>query len=379
MSKETQPQTSNQILIILLLSFIVCISSTPSPSPTPSPFPSPSCALNGNPCPTPTWPVEWNLTRSTICQPGGAAFSGYFYPPSYQHWGFVSLDWSVAVDLWLNEDRRNSTCEETLRQNCELLKSGGLVTRCFIYHNTELALEWIESQREVMYNPDTANYFLRFPNGTIYNEPVGPGDQYFWNFSNPEAAAYFISSIMTSVSDPFVDGTFLDDVTGIPSEHPEVVSQIGMSNSEVAKLQFDTQATNQMLIDILVKAGKYSWQAFGQGDTVLHGPNKTNCITFMRKYCQPDYQNRPLAFQMHSSKGNLTQTVASFLIVRPPYGWLGWGWESDARNWNDVFNLNVGEPEGICEEKESGIFTRVWSMGTVELNCNDWSAVLPFD
>jgi hypothetical protein len=51
-------------------------------------------------------------------------------------------------------------------------------SRCFIYHNTELALQWEESQRAVMYgHPE---YFLRYANGTVYNEARGEGDQYFW-------------------------------------------------------------------------------------------------------------------------------------------------------------------------------------------------------
>ena len=32
-------------------------------------------------------------------------------------------------------------------------------------HNMELALEWLESQRAVMYNPATAGYFLQFTDG----------------------------------------------------------------------------------------------------------------------------------------------------------------------------------------------------------------------
>ena len=50
----------------------------------------------------------------------------------------------------------------------------------------ELALEWEESQRKVMYDPSKADYFLQYTdgnghkNGTIYQEDIAPGDQYFW-------------------------------------------------------------------------------------------------------------------------------------------------------------------------------------------------------
>ena len=59
--------------------------------------PTESCATNGKPCPTPRWAPVWNLTMSTICQPSSA---GYFVPPADKPWGLVSLDWSVAKDVW---------------------------------------------------------------------------------------------------------------------------------------------------------------------------------------------------------------------------------------------------------------------------------------
>lgn len=80
----------------------------------------------------------------------------------------------------------------------------------------ELALEWLESQRVVMLDPTKASYFLQYNfsegrgNGTIYNEGRAEGAQYFWNYLNPTAAAYFVSSVTASLSDPATDGTFTD-------------------------------------------------------------------------------------------------------------------------------------------------------------------------
>ena len=92
----------------------------------------------------------------------------------------------------------------------------------------ELALEWLESQRAVMYDPTKAAYFLQYPNGTIYNEPIAQGAQFFWDFRNTDATQYFVSSIAAVLaSDPAVDGTFTDDVTGMfppcPSPLPACV------------------------------------------------------------------------------------------------------------------------------------------------------------
>jgi hypothetical protein len=83
----------------------------------------------------------------------------------------------------------------------------------------ELALESIESQRAAMY-PGEASYdptlFLRYSNGTIYNERQEPGDQYFWNYTLDKTKAYFRDSVMSSIAYPEVDGTFSDDVIWHP-------------------------------------------------------------------------------------------------------------------------------------------------------------------
>jgi len=158
------------------------------------------------------------LTLSTICQPGDT--SDYWLPPVQQPWGLVSLDWSIANGIWRNKNMSLSTVEATSIENCRRIKAQAPTTRCFIYHNMELALQAFESQRAVMYDPSKADWFLQFTdgqgnkNGTIYNEPGGPGDQFFWDFRVPAAAEYFIDSVLSTLTDPAIDGTFTDDVVG---------------------------------------------------------------------------------------------------------------------------------------------------------------------
>jgi hypothetical protein len=165
----------------------------------------------------PTWEANWNLTQSTTIQPSS---SGYFTPA--HPWGLISLDWSVANQVWFRGNTSNTTCEATSLEGCRRLKDAGLATRCFIYHNMELGLEWLETQRRVMYNESLAHYFLQYTdgeghkNGTIYNERISFGDQFFWDFRDPAAADYYIQSVLESISDPAVDGTFTDDVDGVP-------------------------------------------------------------------------------------------------------------------------------------------------------------------
>ena len=388
------------------------MSSPPRPLPLPLPLcllasllpllasaQSPTCALSGKPCHPPTWEASWNLTQSTVIQPSSAS---WFVP---EHpWGLISLDWSVNRATWFaNRSIFNTTCEATSIENCRRLKAAGLAHRCFIYHNMELALLWLESQRAVMLDPTKASFFLQYGwnstthsgNGTIYNEARAEGWQFFWNYLNEEAANYFVSSVDAVLNDDAVDGTFTDDVDGLPAEHPSAQARIGMTDAELAALRFATQTTSQLLIDTLVAHNKYNWQAFGSRDTSAlppslpgpasrrgaalgAGPSPSTCAAWMRTNCAAAMQAAPMLMKMDSSPGNANQTVAAFLIVRPPYGYLGWSWESGDEKWDDIFYLQAGEPQGLCTEAPAGVFSRAWSEGTAQLDCNKWAAELPF-
>ena len=126
--------------------------------------------------------------------------------------------------------------------------------------------------------------------------------------------------------------------------------------------------TFERLVRALIKAGKFDWQAFaspwsnGPGSHV----NRSTCHAFMIKHCRPAMQSRPM--MMDASGGHkpaasglqsfrsqrtgdigdgsdessrtgpawssppidINQTIAAFLISRPPIAYLGWGWESGA-------------------------------------------------
>jgi hypothetical protein len=45
---------------------------------------------------------------------------------------------------------------------------------------------------------------------------------------------------------------------------------------------------------------------------------------------------------------------------------------------DDLFLLQAGEPLGLCESTAPGVFQRQWSLGTASLDCNAYTADLPF-
>jgi hypothetical protein len=135
-----------------------------------------------------------------------------------------------------------------------------------------------------MYDPAFQDFFLRYTDGqgnkigAIYNEPISFGDQFFWDFTNASAAQYFITSVVNVLSDPAVDGTFTDDVDGVPEEHPAVQAAINMTDAQLAQLQYATLATNMLMIESLVPQQRYNWQAFGAEDGVNGGVSTSSLL-----------------------------------------------------------------------------------------------------
>ena len=277
--------------------------------------------------------------------------------------------------MWSKNGLHNGTIEATSIEGCRLIKVNNPKGKCLIYHNMELALESMESQRAVMYDPSKAYLFLQYTdgkgnkNGTVYNERQEPGDQFFWDFRVPDAASYYISSVLATTNNPNVDGTFTDDVTGLPAEHGAAPGNMKLSAAEVAAIQVATQDANGVLIAKAIAQGKYVWAAFGDQDGVGSGPTQATCADWMRQRCTADWQLR--ATTQHIDAGNVNQSIAAFLVVRPPIAFLGNGWESDQRSWRSEFLWNVGAPApagSVCSEGPANVFSRTWTYGTVSLD-----------
>jgi hypothetical protein len=385
--------------------------------------PSPSCMLNGNasldnsttplpnPCPLPTgWQVDWSVANSTALMSTNP--SGFH--PTEHTWGWVTLDWQANRQFWLNEDPKKCECEAASARNCAQLKREGTVRRCTIYHNMELALEWIESNRAVMDQEHVEKgWFLRFANGSVYDDlrqpPTGAKgqpmpwlSQWFIDWRNAEAAAYFIEAIVNSTHLPGVDGTFTDDSVGVPTEHPTLAQELGVTNASLLELQFATQQAGNYLAISLAAAGKTCFDCIGgqvswTNKSALTGGFGYNqrppprlasqCKEWMRNYCTPAMQGRGMF--MEWDVRNVTshaQTMAAFLVTRPPVAFIGsYIMRGPGENgpphgpaFDPLFLLDVGEPEGLCSEERPGIFQRHWSKGVAALDCNTYTATLNF-
>jgi hypothetical protein len=150
-----------------------------------------------------------------------------------------------------------------------------------------------------------------------------------------------------------------------------------MTNLQTAQLGFCQLTAMDILLQELIANGKYTWAAAtaGFGDGVGPGIPQNGCKDWMASRCTSAWQQKVYTQQVDLN--NPMQSVASFLITRSPYAWIGSGWKSGGVDWTDAFLLDVGVPLGLCSQISSGVFHRTWTYGDVILDCNTWTATIP--
>ena len=72
------------------------------------------------------------------------------------------------------------------------------------------------------------------------------------------------------------------------------------------------------------------------------------------------------------------QDLASFLLTRGPFAWLGMGWEQCTSFYPhpDELNEDFGEPltDDCREVGDTEVFVRNWTKADVSVDCRDFSA-----
>ena len=98
----------------------------------------------------------------------------------------MTFDWSDANALWQDTPPHNN--EAVLVEQCKMVKAEGTGTRCMVYRNNELALQWQESSRAVMTEEYVKKgWFLRFQNQSAC-DAAAPCDIAAWhNIANQSA------------------------------------------------------------------------------------------------------------------------------------------------------------------------------------------------
>ena len=177
----------------------------------------------------------------------------------------------------------------------------------------------------------------------------GEGVSFYWNFSSPGTVEWRVADNLAFVraGGDGVDGLFTDEMEMFPGDGGDVYLRIlGTDDADARAQQDAARDAHQLMIDGLVADGKYLWQAFQAANNI--GQNNNNntiggfafdakfCSDWFTLRCDAEYM-RDRAITVQFDPENVNVSIASFLIVRPEYAWLGYGAGYYTPRWNDAF------------------------------------------
>ena len=248
-----------------------------------------------------------------------------------------------------------------------------------------------------------------------------PCGEYLWDHRNASLRRFLIDELIlgpNGLANDAVDGFFLDDgwtnvSAPVPSWAPPTYRQcnmapfggaseedyfctedMGLGQADVNAIRDGWAVTVAQVKAAVLAHGGFTWPqlaARGVMSLDLKDPRPL-CAAYHRKQCAPGapVQGEPLMFEFTRKAFHdpfplpfPTQDVASFLLVRGPYAWMGFSWmgcnteEVHMYLRPEQLDVDYGVPKDTtCTETASGsgVFTREWSKASVTLDCNTWEA-----
>jgi hypothetical protein len=330
----------------------------------------PPCSMPWRlPCPLPPWPPTYNMQLSTQKYFG---WSDGFYDNATV--ALAALHGVIGID-WANYHTLPNHREETLAQQAAIIKAVNPKTRVYVYRQSELALSIFDNGAKVMYDPSKTNWFVLFPNGTIYNESrIVSGyrmDQFCWDHRNPDVRDYFVNYYIASAfNQSSVDGLFYDDDGGIWQERSHYPDYPDSYRQAVDAAQ---QISLNRAWELGLKSNKHAWQAWLSLSEPHSGDTPAACAEKMKRAIS--MKNVPVSFngrcdQPWDKCPDLKQHLATFLIARGDY----WIMSTPTTWWKEGFEKDYGVPLGDAEEIFPNFFVRKWSNCTVYLDCNNFAS-----
>jgi hypothetical protein len=175
----------------------------------------------------------------------------------------------------------------------------------------------------------------------------------------------------------------MDEITGFPADGGTWDAELlNVSLAEQHAMQNASAHAIQRIIEGLVGDGKYLWHAFQHANDIGQNTNNNSqhvgrvaignesvswCTDWMAQRCDTAWVNER-AITVQFDKFNVNESIASFLVVRPAFAWIGYGAGQLFPSWNDAFTWDVGEPKSACKQTSPGVFEREWSYGTASMN-----------
>ena len=249
-----------------------------------------------------------------------------------------------------------------------------------------------------------------------------PCGEYLWDHRNASLRAWLVDEFIggkQGIQNAAIDGFFLDDgwhvgqdkyapwmpkagfcdtcAPGSPAdkcpggpteEDVHCVVDMGLSAQDVKDITAAWKLTMSAAQAAIVKGGGFNWQLFSGATGPTTGMPAAQCAAVVRDLCSDTKYNEPLVFDFATPVPDFNLDLATFLLVRGPYAWLGYSWDGCVGSVGPgpgasmpyvkyglpkTVQADYGEPTSRCEETAagSGVFTRAWSKATVTVDCND--------
>jgi hypothetical protein len=171
-----------------------------------------------------------------------------------------------------------------------------------------------------------------------------------------------------------------------------VIDDLGFDQAQVQAQTEGWQRTMQEVQDAVLAAGGWSWAWFLPAKPAPFQSTKS-CTAYFRSKQTQAYAEGAIQMSMshteardpayHHSTYTYTSPVndlASFLLVRGPYAYLGAGWAGcDCYPpFYPGFERDYGVPKGNYSETAPGsaVFAREWTKATVVFNCSSKTAAI---
>ena len=258
-----------------------------------------------------------------------------------------------------------------------------------------------------------------------------PCGEYIWDHRNSSLREFLIKEYAvggTALGNPDIDGLFLDDdwqdtaqpnpgwgppegfcthdTHGGPSEtYPNCTVDMGLTASDVADITAAWKDTVAAVHVAALAAKRWIFQLF----TVVGGApqDAKGCKAYFRASCLPNATalTSAMLFSFSSPKSSPlpspTQDLATFLLTRGPFAWIGYQWVGcvfcspeihvppapkglcdPAAATTGVYerppglDVDYGTPvDATCSEVgSSGVFKRAWTKADVSIDCSSFTA-----
>lgn len=251
-----------------------------------------------------------------------------------------------------------------------------------------------------------------------------PCGEYLWDLRNASLRDWLVTEhiFVNGLSNANISGFYFDDgwtntsaavlpwepqplgycdhspIGGATEEDYNCTQDMGLVQQDTTDITNAYLETMSAVHDAVVNAGGWAWQYLSGVATPPQGDLQA-CTAFFRRECNAStakLYGAALQYDLTWNKTTgvlpqLSQDLASFLLVRGDYGWLGYGWlgcTSDSvpgaggpapYAFPPELKADYGIPTERCSETNpgvSGVFSRQWSKASVSFDCNAWTGTV---